>query len=55
MLCVSVKADTEEEKNMWVQDIWDLFFSHMLQLKGEAQTYTQTQFMYIVLICNLLS
>ena len=40
--CVSVdaclppspQADTEEIKNVWVQDIWDLFFSHMLQLKG---------------------
>jgi len=51
MLCVSVKADTEEEKNMWVQDIWDLFFSHMLQLKGEAQTHPDTIRVYY----NLLS
>ena len=28
------QADTEDIKNVWVQDIWDLFFSHMLQLKG---------------------
>ena len=31
----SPQADTEEIKNVWVQDIWDLFFSHMLQLKGK--------------------
>ena len=28
------QADSENQKSLWVQDIWDLFFSHMLQLKG---------------------
>ena len=39
--CLSLlpsQADTEEEKNNWVQDIWDLFFGHMLSLKGEQNT-----------------
>lgn len=27
------QADSVEEKNIWVSDIWDLFFSHMLALK----------------------
>ncbi len=31
-----LQAEDEEEKARWVQDIWDLFFSHMLQLKGEG-------------------
>ena len=31
---LTFQADTVEEKNVWVQDIWDLFFSHMLNLKG---------------------
>ena len=30
------QAETEEEKAFWSQDIWDLYFSHMLKLKGEA-------------------
>ena len=29
------QADTEEDKNIWVSDIWDLFFSHMLALKDQ--------------------
>ena len=29
------QADTVEDKNIWVQDIWDLFFSHMLALKDQ--------------------
>jgi hypothetical protein len=28
------QAETEEEKTSWTQDVWDLYFSHMLQLKG---------------------
>ena len=32
--CLTFQAETEVEKNVWVQDIWDLFFSHMLNLKG---------------------
>lgn len=28
------QAETDEEKSCWTQDVWDLYFSHMLQLKG---------------------
>ena len=42
------QADTEEVKNMWVQDIWDLYFSHMLQLKGTGPLYL---YIYGVHIC----
>ncbi len=31
---IVLQADGDEQKAQWVQDIWDLFFSHMLQLKG---------------------
>ena len=31
------QAETEEEKTSWTQDVWDLYFSHMLQLKGEEE------------------
>lgn len=32
---IVLQAEDEDQKAQWVQDIWDLFFSHMLQLKGE--------------------
>lgn len=28
------QAETVQEKTHWTQDVWDLYFSHMLQLKG---------------------
>ena len=32
---IELAAPTVEEKEEWVQEIWDLFFSHMLKLRGE--------------------
>ena len=49
-MCASPQADTEEIKNIWAQDIWDLFFSHMLQLKGTYK-YTGPFYLYGVHIC----
>ena len=31
----SAQAESEQAKMEWVQDIWDLFFSHMLKLKEQ--------------------
>ena len=36
---LTFQADTMEDKTTWVQDIWDLFFSHMLSLKGNTLTH----------------
>jgi len=35
---LTFQAETMEEKTVWIQDIWDLFFSHMLSLKGATLT-----------------
>lgn len=37
---LTFQAETMEEKAVWVQDIWDLFFSHMLSLKGNSVACT---------------
>ena len=34
-MSIELVASTVEEKEEWVQEVWDLFFSHMLKLRGE--------------------
>ncbi len=31
---MELQADSVDQKQEWVQEIWDLFFSHMLKLRG---------------------
>lgn len=38
IITLTIKADSVEEKTEWVTEIWDLFFSHMLKLRGENQS-----------------
>ena len=41
------QAETDEEKSCWTQDVWDLYFSHMLQLKGMNIYNVEYMYMYI--------